>query len=96
MGRVRIALIVSAGLGFGLGLGASACVVINPHHCDNLAPDPNVWCVNHYDDRPYCSPCAADYNGCVSEEPSEDECPQYSRPAGTETGETETGETETG
>jgi hypothetical protein len=85
-------------VGFGLGLGASACVLPNPNHCQNLAIDPNVWCTEHYEDRPYCSPCMADNNGCVSEQPSEDECPEYTPRPDTETdsgGATETGATET-
>jgi hypothetical protein len=88
-------------VGFVVGVGASACTLPNPNHCYNLAADPHVWCTAHYgEERPYCSPCTAEHNGCVSEPPSEDECPGFSRPAETESGaETETGsetETETG
>jgi hypothetical protein len=75
------------------------CVLPNPDHCYNLALDSHGWCSAQYgEDRPYCSPCAAEHNGCVSEEPSQAECSQYSPPppSETETGETETGETETG
>jgi hypothetical protein len=65
-------------VGFAMGLGASGCVLPNPNHCQNLAVDPNVWCGAHYgEERPYCSPCTADNNGCVSEEPSAEECPEY-------------------
>lgn len=78
-------------IGFGLGLGASACVLPNPNHCQNLAVDPNAWCSAYYEDRPYCSPCEADNNGCVGEEPSEDECPAYTPRPETDSGE----ETET-
>jgi hypothetical protein len=83
-------------LGFGLGLAANACVLPNPNHCQNLDLDPNAWCSYYYgQERPYCSPCAAEANGCVSQEPSEDECPAYSR-SETDTGgtESESGDTE--
>lgn len=89
------ARVTGLSLGFGLGLGASACVLPNPDHCQNRALDPHAWCAYYYEQRPYCSPCAAENNGCVGEEPSEVECPAYSSPA-TETGaETETGTEET-
>lgn len=90
-------------LAFGLGLMLDACTLANPEHCFNIAYDYNGWCAYYYPERPYCSPCEADNNGCVADEPSMDECPQYTAPA-TETGsetetetgsETETGETET-
>lgn len=103
MFRLRFRPIAAAlcilGFGFGFGLGGSACVMPNPNHCQNLALDPNVWCSAHYgEDRPFCSPCTAEHNGCVSEEPSEAECPEYSpRPASeTDTGATDTGATDTG
>ena len=90
------ALVVSLAIGFGFGLGSSACVLPNPNHCQNLAVDPNLWCSTYYgEERPYCSPCTADNNGCVSEEPSEDECPAYTPSLDTETDTGETAETET-
>jgi hypothetical protein len=92
------------GLGLG-GLGLGACVVPNPQHCFNLAADTNAWCAAFQPERPYCSPCAADNNGCVADEPDPDDCPAYTAPAesgtagtdtGTDTGGTESGGTDTG
>jgi hypothetical protein len=91
------------GLGLG-GLGSGACTVPNPDHCFNLAIDTNAWCAAVHPEQPYCSPCAADNNGCVADEPDPDDCPAYTAPAesgtaGTETGtdtETETSSTDTG
>ncbi|MFO7565718.1 MAG: hypothetical protein R6X02_23955 [Enhygromyxa sp.] len=82
--RLLAALLTVA---FSLGLGASACVLPNPDHCQNLALDADAWCsAQHGDARPYCSPCTAEHNGCVAEEPSEAECPQYSPRPESETG----------
>jgi hypothetical protein len=88
-------LLLLLSMAFGLGLGASACVLQNPNHCWNLALDPNVWCSARFgEEQPYCSPCTAENYGCVSAEPSETECPEYSLRPNTET-ETESGATET-
>jgi hypothetical protein len=76
---------------------AQACVIANPDHCFNLAIDTNAWCEAVHPDQPYCSPCKAENNGCVAEEPDPDDCPSYTAPM-TETG-TGTGtdtDTETG
>jgi hypothetical protein len=96
---VSLAFVLGLGLG---GLSFGACTVPNPNHCFNLAVDTNAWCAAVHPERPYCSPCAADDNGCVADEPDPDDCPAYTAPpaesgtAGTETG-TGTGTgTETG
>jgi hypothetical protein len=73
----------------GLG-GIGACVVPNPDHCFNLASDTNAWCAAFGPERPYCSPCAVDNNGCVAEEPDPDDCPAYTAPAESGTAGTET------
>lgn len=94
MTRLRL-LGLGLGLGFGLCLESSACVLPNPDHCLHLALDSHAWCLAQYgDDRPYCSPCAAEQNGCVSAQPSPSECSTHSRQPETET-DTET-DTETG
>ena len=78
------------------GLVASACVLPNPDHCQNLDADPNAWCSTRYaDERPYCSPCEAEHHGCVAAEPSEDECPEYTPEPAPQT-DSDTGTTETG
>jgi hypothetical protein len=83
-------------LGLSLGGGGlGACVVPNPEHCFNLAIDTNAWCAAFQPERPYCSPCAMDNNGCVAEEPDTDDCPAYTAPAESGTAGTETS-TETG
>lgn len=95
----RSRLLVSAVLvGFGFGLAANACLLPNPDHCQNLALDPNAWCrAHHGEQRPYCSPCEADDNGCVSAEPSKAECPGYSPlPSEESDSETETDSGESG
>jgi hypothetical protein len=87
----------------GSGLSFGACTVANPNHCFNLAIDTNAWCAAVHPDQPYCSPCEADNNGCVADEPDPDDCPAYTAPpaesgtAGTGT-ETDTGtdDTDTG
>jgi hypothetical protein len=99
--RLRpLSLLPAFVLGLSLGgLGLGACVVPNPDHCFNLAIDANAWCAAVSPDRPYCSPCAADNNGCVAQEPDPDDCPAYTAPAesGTAGTETDTGtETSTG
>jgi hypothetical protein len=94
-------------LGFGVGLSLGACILPNPNHCQNIAINPNAWCGSIYPDEPYCSPCEANNNGCVADEPDRDDCPAYTVPApgtgtgtgtesGTDTGDTSTGETSTG
>jgi hypothetical protein len=82
------------GLGLG-GLGFGACTVPNPDHCFNLAPDTNAWCAAVHPEQPYCSPCAADNNGCVADEPDPDECPAYTAPPAESGTDTDTG-TESG
>jgi len=96
--RPRNALLV---LGFGLGLvlavGGSACVLPNLDHCVHLAIDPHAWCFARYgEDMPYCSPCASENNGCVSDHPAPNVCSTYSPPANTDTDTGETGTSETG
>ncbi|PRQ09436.1 hypothetical protein [Enhygromyxa salina] len=68
-------------LAFGVGLGVGACQLPNPNHCQNIALDANAWCGAVYSDEPYCSPCEADNNGCVADEPTASECPAYTAPA---------------
>lgn len=72
-------------LGFVLGLAAAglaqACTLPNPDHCLHRAIDSNAWCAGQDAERPFCSPCAADFNGCVAEEPTPESCPSYSAPA---------------
>lgn len=84
--------------GFCLGLGlalAQACVIANPNHCFNLAIDTNAWCATVHPDEPYCSPCAAENDGCVATEPDPDDCPAYTAPMSESdsTGSSETAET---
>ena len=85
---------------FALGLLTSligSCTIANPNHCYNLGIDTNAWCAAVHPEQPYCSPCEADNNGCVADEPDPDDCPAYTAPqesgTGTETAGTETGDT---
>ena len=90
-----LALFVTASVAGWIGANLSGCVLRNPDHCFNLAADTNAWCADAHPEQPFCSPCEAENNGCVAEEPSEDECPEYSAQppdTGTDTG-TGTGET---
>ena len=54
-----------------------SCKVPNLDHCYNRATFPNSWCIENHESRPYCSPCEAEQNGCVREEPDPEECPEY-------------------
>jgi hypothetical protein len=85
MTKIRALLLLPA---FALGASAGACTLANPNHCFNLAIDPNAWCEAVHPDEPFCSPCVADNNGCVAQEPDPDECPTYTQPpaTGTDTG----------
>jgi hypothetical protein len=81
-----ISLVPAFVLGLSLGgLSLGGCIVANPEHCFNLAIDTNAWCALVHPEQPYCSPCAADNNGCVADEPDPDDCPTYTAPS-TETG----------
>lgn len=73
---------------FGLALGVAAgCRVPNTDHCLHKAADSNAWCADEHSGLGFCSPCEADNNGCVAQEPTEDECPDYSAaPNGSDTG----------
>jgi hypothetical protein len=75
------ALMLLSLFGFGVGASLGGCTLANPDHCQNIAIDPNAWCASVHPDQPYCSPCEADDNGCVADEPSRDECPAYTAPA---------------
>jgi len=79
---VRGLVRAAAALGIAAGLAsAAACRIDNPDHCFNRSSDSHAWCANTYaDDRPLCSPCAAEFNGCVEAEPTPDECPRYVAP----------------
>jgi hypothetical protein len=104
--RSSPALGLVALLMFGAGVVAGACQLANPNHCQNIAIDPNAWCGAVYPDEPFCSPCEADNNGCVADEPNQTDCPAYTVPAsetgtdtdtGTDSGDdTDTSGTETG
>lgn len=72
------------------GAIASACRVPNEDHCLHKATDSNAWCAENEEGRDFCSPCEAENHGCVKEEPSEKECPEYTVPPLEETG-TESG-----
>ncbi len=84
------------GLVFAVGMaaaGVSACKVINPDHCANQALPGNEWCVRLQSSTPFCSPCIANFHGCVTFEPIN--CNDYD-PAvfggdGDDDGETESG-----
>lgn len=93
MRAVTGALLLGAVVGV---VGLPACLLPNPDHCIHKAPDANAWCASVYDDRPYCSPCAAENNGCVAEEPTETSCPSYTAPPLDTGTDTDTGEDETG
>ena len=76
------------GLALGLGLaGSSACRVINPDHCANQAMPGNQWCATLSSTLEYCSPCIAEFHGCVATEPIA--CPDYAGDDGGDTGGTE-------
>lgn len=75
-------LFVPAGL---LAL-AFACRIPNENHCLHKAADQNEWCAENEEGRPFCSPCVGGHHGCVKEEPTEDECPEYTVPVPEETG----------
>lgn len=70
LGSVLVALAV----GFGAA-GSSACRVINPDHCANQAMPGNQWCATLSSTLQYCSPCIAEFHGCVASEPIA--CPDY-------------------
>jgi hypothetical protein len=79
------AWVLAGGLG-SIAAIVAACRVPNTDHCLHQAIDANAWCVDHEEGRDFCSPCEAEHHGCVNEEPTEDECPEYSAPAPAETG----------
>ncbi len=66
-------------------LALVACRLPNEDHCLHKDVDANGWCAQQDPDRPFCSPCAEDRNGCVATEPTEESCPSYTSP-GTDTG----------
>lgn len=84
---------ISLALALALGLSLGACRLPNPDHCLHKAADANGWCAERDPATPFCSPCA-EHNGCVAEEPSEDECPEYTAPAPAESSESESSDLE--
>lgn len=82
LGSVLVALAV----GFGAA-GSSACRVINPDHCANQAMPGNQWCATLSSTLQYCSPCIAEFHGCVASEPIA--CPDYVGDDEADTGGTE-------
>jgi hypothetical protein len=101
--RRTLSMLPAFALGLCLAV-ADGCTIANPNHCFNIAADTNAWCATVHPEQPYCSPCAAENDGCVADEPDPEECPAYTAPpaesgtGGSESGtETDTGtETETG
>lgn len=82
----RGAVLAAVALGSALGW-AAACTVPNTDHCLHKDFDSNAWCGEHVPDRPFCSPCDGEEHGCVAQEPTAEECPEYAGPgAGTGTG----------
>ena len=80
-------------------LALLGCRLPNEDHCLHKDEDANAWCAQRDADRPFCSPCEIEQQGCVQAEPTEDSCPDYTSPGtdtvtGTDTG-TDTG-TESG
>lgn len=85
MNGSRLALLLAAGLGVGAAT-VSGCRVPNEDHCLHKAVDSNEWCAENEEGRDFCSPCEAEHHGCVKEEPTEKECPEYTVPPLEETG----------
>ena len=78
IGKTTTMRVGTAVLGLALGLGlasSSACRVINPDHCANQAMPGNQWCATLSSTLKYCSPCIAEFHGCVATEPIT--CPDY-------------------
>lgn len=61
------------------------CRLPNEDHCLHKDEDANAWCARRDADRPFCSPCEGEQQGCVATEPTEASCPEYTSP-GTDTG----------
>ncbi|WAS96963.1 hypothetical protein [Nannocystis punicea] len=60
-----------------LALAAGACRIPNPDHCVHKDVHSDAWCADNSPERPWCSPCVADGNGCVKTQPDPDACPSY-------------------
>lgn len=63
-------------LAFALGT-AAGCVVPNTEHCLHRDFNADAWCASTSSDRPFCSPCEAANFGCVSTQPTAEDCPEY-------------------
>ncbi len=64
-----------------VGLAAAttqACRIPNDDHCVHKAVDSDAWCAMTLPERPFCSPCAAEFHGCVTVQPNPEACPDYS------------------
>lgn len=74
----------------------ASCRVPNRDHCLHKAVDSNAWCASIDEERSFCSPCEAEHQGCVKDEPTAEECPAYSAAPADETGSSSGSESGTG
>ena len=73
---MRSALPLLAALALSLTAGAS-CILNNFDHCVHRGG--SSWCEEQDGDRDFCSPCEASNDGCVSEEPTEEDALEESK-----------------